>query len=138
MTQPLDHASGPYDLLIANTILVDGTGSASRTASVAVRDDTIVAIGDLPQDRAARIIDVSGLVLAPGFVDIHTHSDRTLLADPTADSKLRQGVTTEVIGNCGLSSARCIGLVAEEERRHFAAWDLDVTWQLWASTSTPS
>ena len=129
MSQLPDIPSGPYDLLVANAILVDGTTTPARPASVAIRDDTIVAIGDLPRDGAARVVDSAGLVLAPDFVDIHTHSDRTLLADPTADSKLRQGVTTEVIGNCGLSSAPCLGLVAEEERSHVGAWGIDVTWQ---------
>src|SRR5688572_32066253 len=98
-----------YDLLIVNATLVDGTGAPGRPAAVAVRDDTIVAVGDLaphgdldPAD-AGRLIDGAGLVLAPGFIDMHTHSDWTLLVDPTADSAVRQGVTTQVVGNCGTS-----------------------------------
>ena len=92
-----------HDLLIVNATLVDGTGAPGRPAAVAVRDDAIVAVGDLDPEGAGRVIDGAGLVLAPGFVDMHSHSDRTLLVDPTAESKVRQGVTTEVIGNCGFS-----------------------------------
>src|SRR5688572_14762535 len=95
-----------YDTLIVNATLVDGTGAPGRPAAVGVRGDTITVVGEIPParvDRAVRVIDGAGLVLAPGFIDMHTHSDRTLLVDPTAESKVRQGVTTEVIGNCGLS-----------------------------------
>lgn len=119
----------PYDLLIANATLVDGTGAPGRRASVAVRDDTIAAVGDLPPDGAGRVVNGSGLVLAPGFIDMHAHSDRTLLVDPSAESKVRQGVTTEVVGNCGMSPTPCVGPVAEEERARFARWGLDVTWR---------
>jgi N-acyl-D-aspartate/D-glutamate deacylase len=91
------------DLPIVNATLVDGTGAPGRPGSVAVRDDTIVAVGEVPADGAGRVIDGRGQVLAPGFVDMHAHSDRTLLVDPTAESKARQGVTTEVIGNCGFA-----------------------------------
>jgi len=119
-----------YDLLIVNATLVDGTGAPGGPAAVAVRDDTIVAVGeDLQADGAGRVIDGAGLVLAPGFVDMHSHSDRTLLVDPTAESKVRQGVTTEVIGNCGFSPTPCVGSVAEEERAHFGRWGIDVTWR---------
>ena len=117
------------DLLIVNARLVDGTGAPARPAAVAVRDDQIVAVGDLPPGGAARTIDGSGLILAPGFVDMHAHSDRTLLVDPTAQSKVRQGVTTEVIGNCGMSPTPCLGPVAEEERARFGNWGVDVTWR---------
>lgn len=121
------------DLLIVNATLVDGTGAPGRPAAVAVRDDTIVAVGDaveaLPPGDTGRVIDGSGLVLAPGFVDMHSHSDRTLLADPSAQSKIRQGVTTEVIGNCGMSPTPCVGPVAEEERARFGRWGVNVTWR---------
>jgi N-acyl-D-amino-acid deacylase len=125
-----DRIMPTYDLLIVNAALVDGTGAPGRPASVAVRDDTIVAVGDdLQPDGAGRVIDGAGLVLAPGFVDMHSHSDRTLLVDPAAESKVRQGVTTEVIGNCGFSPTPCVGSVAEEERTRFGRWGIDVTWR---------
>jgi N-acyl-D-amino-acid deacylase len=118
-----------YDLLIMDATVVDGTGAPGHRASVAVRDDVVVAVGDLPGDTAGRVIDGSGLVLAPGFIDMHTHSDRTLLVDPAAESKVRQGVTTEVIGNCGMSPTPAIGAVAEEERTRLGRWGVELTWR---------
>jgi N-acyl-D-aspartate/D-glutamate deacylase len=90
--------------------LVDGTGVPARRADVAVRDGRIVAVGDLRALRAAREIDATGLVVAPGFVDLHSHADLILLADrPDQErllrAKISQGVTTVVVGNCGLGVA---------------------------------
>jgi N-acyl-D-amino-acid deacylase len=118
-----------YDLLIANATVVDGTGAPGHVASVAVRDDTIVEIGEIQPDTAGRVVDGAGLVLAPGFIDMHTHSDRTLLIDPTAQSKVRQGVTTEVIGNCGSSPTPFVGAVAEEEGARLRRWGLEPGWR---------
>ncbi|TDV57783.1 N-acyl-D-amino-acid deacylase [Actinophytocola oryzae] len=82
-------------------LVLDGTGAPGRYATVLVRDGRIASVGEaLPSD--VRHVDVSGRVVCPGFVDIHTHSDLTLLSDPRALSKVHQGVTTEVVGNCGL------------------------------------
>src|SRR5215216_5456290 len=118
-----------YDLLILNATVADGTGAPGRPASVAVRDDTIVAVGEIDSDRAGTVIDGSGLVLAPGFIDMHTHSDRTLLVDPSAQSKVRQGVTTELIGNCGMSPTPFVGAVAEEEGARFRRWGVEPSWR---------
>jgi N-acyl-D-aspartate/D-glutamate deacylase len=91
-------------LALTGGLVVDGTGAPGRYATVVVRDGRIAAVGgDLPSD--VRPVDVSGRVVCPGFVDIHTHSDLTLLSDPRALSKVHQGVTTEVVGNCGLGVA---------------------------------
>jgi N-acyl-D-amino-acid deacylase len=87
-----------FDLLIKNGRVVDGTGNPWFTADVAVRGDRIVAIGKLAAAKATREIDAAGLVVAPGFIDMHSHSDLVLLEDGHAQSKIRQGVTTEVIG----------------------------------------
>ncbi len=92
----------PYDLLIANGRLVDGTGAPGRNASVAVRDGRIVAIGAVT-GAARTTIDATGLAVAPGFIDVHTHADD--LADrPLAPNFVRMGVTTIVAGNCGSSA----------------------------------
>lgn len=90
------------DLLVTGGTLVDGTGTAPRRADVAVEDGRVTEIGDLAGRSAVHAIDVSGHVVAPGFVDVHTHSDLTLLSSPEAHSAVRQGVTTVVVGNCGL------------------------------------
>jgi N-acyl-D-amino-acid deacylase len=95
----------PFDLLITNARIIDGTGGPSITGSVGVRDGRIVTITNGAAGRAAgaatRTIDAGGRVLAPGFIDPHSHSDYALLTDGNAESKIRQGVTTEVIGESG-------------------------------------
>jgi N-acyl-D-amino-acid deacylase len=94
-----------FDFVIRNATLVDGTGDPARTADVGITGERITAVGDLPDGVEARSeIDAAGRVLAPGFVDIHTHSDLSLVADGTGESKLLQGVTTEVVGNCSFAA----------------------------------
>jgi len=92
------------DLLFRGATVVDGTGAEPFVADVAVVGDRVVAVGPLPDVTAARVVDLAGQVLCPGFIDIHTHSDVSLLLDPAGESKVRQGVTTEVTGNCGFSA----------------------------------
>jgi N-acyl-D-amino-acid deacylase len=94
-----------FDLIIEQGDLVDGTGAAARRADLAVRQGRIAAIGDLQSALALKRLNARGYVVAPGFVDIHNHSDLALLADGRAESMIRQGVTTQVIGNCGISPA---------------------------------
>jgi N-acyl-D-amino-acid deacylase len=94
-----------FDLLIRNGTLFDGTGSAGMPGDIAVVDDRIAAIGGNLAPDAQKIIDANGLAVAPGFIDIKTHSDFTLPINPKAESKVRQGVTTEIIGHCGFSVA---------------------------------
>ena len=93
------------DLLLAGGTVVDGTGGPGRAADVAVRAGRITAVGDLADVRAPQVLDVSGLVVAPGFIDAHGHSDIAVLSSPGVPSKIHQGVTTEVMGNCGLGVA---------------------------------
>jgi N-acyl-D-amino-acid deacylase len=92
-----------HDILIRGGILFDGTGTAGRKGDLAIADGRIAAIG--VNGAARRTIDAQGLVVAPGFIDIKTHSDFTLPINPQAESKVRQGVTTEIIGHCGFSVA---------------------------------
>jgi N-acyl-D-amino-acid deacylase len=98
-------ASQAADLLLAGGTVVDGTGGPRRVADVAVRGDRIVAVGDVAGLTAPEVLDVSGLIVAPGFVDAHGHSDIAVLSAPGVPSKIHQGVTTEVMGNCGLGVA---------------------------------
>ena len=100
-----------FDVVIKNGLVLDGTGASEYRADIGVRGDRIVAIGDLPElsenpdasGNGPRVIDAAGSVVTPGFIDLHAHSDLSFLIDPHADSKLRQGVTLELVGNCGMS-----------------------------------
>jgi len=119
-----------YDLLVKNGTVIDGTGAQAYPADVAVRGDVIVAVGQL-DGASARTIDASGLAVTPGFIDIHTHSDMSFLIDPQADSKVRQGVTLEVTGNCGMSL--CAPLIGQaraefEDRLARLGTELEATW----------
>ena len=89
-----------YDLLIAGAEVADGTGAPLERADVAVAGGRIVAMGDLKGEASARTVDAGGLVLAPGFVDIHTHYDAQITWDPVASPSTSLGVTTVVSGNC--------------------------------------
>jgi N-acyl-D-amino-acid deacylase len=93
------------DLLIRGGHVVDGTGRPGRDVDVVVHEGRIASLEARSASPARRVIDARGLVVAPGFIDIHTHSDFTLPLNPRAESKIRQGVTTEVTGNCGFSVA---------------------------------
>ncbi len=94
-----------FDILIRQADIVDGTGAPRRTGDVGISGDRIAALAAHLEGDAHHIIEARGLVLAPGFIDIHCHSDIALLENPSADIKLFQGVTTEVLGNCGMSLA---------------------------------
>src|SRR5438309_5374604 len=93
------------ELLIRGGHLIDGTGAPGREADVSVHGGRIVAVERRSTRAAHRVIDARGQVVAPGLIDIHTHSDFTLPLNPRAESKIRQGVTLEVVGNCGFSAA---------------------------------
>ncbi len=93
------------DLLIRGARLVDGTGAPWRNADVGVRGGRIALIGRADRPNARTVVEADGRYLSPGWIDIHTHSDLGLLQDPTAECAVRQGSTTHVIGNCGVSGA---------------------------------
>lgn len=97
--------NGEHDLIIRNARIIDGSGEGSFTGDLAVAVDRIAAVGDLSRARGASEIDAGGKVLAPGFIDSHTHDDHALLATPDMTCKISQGVTTVVTGNCGVSIA---------------------------------
>jgi len=125
------------DIVLIGGVMVDGTGTPGRPADVAITGDRISAIaapGALEALSASTRLDVTGLVVAPGFVDIHTHSDTTLLSDGRATSKVRQGVTTEITGNCGMSPAPAPPEQRHAVRRAISIIDLDpaVAWT-WAT-----
>src|SRR5437773_10817425 len=94
-----------WDILIRGGMVIDGSGRPGELADVAIADGRIARIGAGVAGHANRVIDAAGLAVAPGFIDIKTHSDFTLPINPKAESKVRQGVTTEIIGHCGFSVA---------------------------------
>lgn len=96
-------AAQQYDILITNGKILDGTGNHWFYADLAVKDGKIVAIGKLKQQNAKRVIDAKGLMVAPGFIDVHTHIEGEEKRTPTAENFIYDGVTTVVTGNCGSS-----------------------------------
>lgn len=93
------------ELIVEGGEIIDGMGTPRRSGGIAVADGRIVALGDVSGWRAEERIDATGLMVAPGFIDAHTHDDRLLFSDPTMAPKASQGVTTVVVGNCGVSLA---------------------------------
>ena len=96
----------PFDVLITGGQVIDGTGAPPVRADVGIRGDRIVEVGALAGRPAGRTIDATGLVVSPGFIDLHTHSEMPLLADGTAQSKVRQGVTLDVTGESTSAAPR--------------------------------
>ena len=121
------------DILLRGGFVVDGTGGPGRHADVAIKGRSIVAIGPDLDVSARRVIDVDGMVVCPGFIDIHTHSDLTALRDPSCESKVQQGVTTDVTGNCGKSA---FPIARSRREEHLDQWagaglgrdGLDLSW----------
>ena len=133
------------DVLVSGGTVIDGTGAARRRADVAVRDGRVVAVappGSI-DEAAAQRIDAGGLIVAPGFVDVHTHYDAQVLWDPLATPSSLHGVTTVIGGNCGFSLAPIdaraaeyvVPMLARVEGMPLPALEagLDLAWQSFAS-----
>lgn len=118
------------DLVIRGGTVVDGSGQPGQRADVGVQGERIVAVDDLSAATAAKSLDATGQIVSPGFVDIHSHSDFSLLLHPSGESKVRQGVTTEVIGNC---SYACYPARTEDAAALQATYDgiqgKDLAWE---------
>ena len=108
-----------FEKVVAGGSVIDGTGAAAYRADVAIEEGRIAAVGDLAAAERSETIDASGQVVCPGFIDMHAHSDVSMLDDPGGESKAYQGVTTEVVGNCG-SSAFPAGLLTPVELQEIA------------------
>jgi len=107
-----------FDFLIKGGLIIDGTGSnGARYGDIGIKGERIKAIGELSGASAEKIIDVSRHYICPGFIDTHSHSEFTILADGRAEGKICQGVTTEINGNCGFSAAPLYGLAFEQRER---------------------
>jgi N-acyl-D-aspartate/D-glutamate deacylase len=124
----------PFDIMIRNGRVLDGTGAPWVLRDVGIRGDSIVRVGRLGRAKAKLIIDAAGKYVAPGFIDIHTHSDVGILVEPTCEAAVRQGVTTHVIGNCGDSPAPISEKYRELAVRRFAyyAQASEWTWSTYA------
>jgi len=99
-----------FDLTITGGMVLDGTGAPAIRADVGITGDRIAAVGELGTAEAKTVLNAGGLIVCPGFIDTHSHSDAYLLIEPSAPSKVFQGVTTEVVGNCGASAAPRLGV----------------------------
>ncbi len=93
------------ETVIRNVRVLDGSGAEPQTADVAVDDGLVCAIGQLSHYIAKQGLEGNGRILSPGFIDVHTHDDTSVIRDPQMLAKLSQGVTTVIVGNCGISAA---------------------------------
>ncbi|MEP7198257.1 MAG: D-aminoacylase, partial [Chloroflexota bacterium] len=118
------------DLVIRGGKILDGTGAPARDGDVCIRGERIAYIGERHGEAAARIMDVDGLTIAPGFIDVHSHADGLLLSPKPDDSKVVQGVTTEITGNCGFTIAPVNPTFRDLLISYGSAimGDVDVTW----------
>ncbi|HIC87934.1 MAG TPA: D-aminoacylase [Anaerolineae bacterium] len=121
-----------FDVIIEGATLVDGTGAPARPADVGVAGSRVRAIGDLSAAVAEDIVEARGSVVCPGFIDMHTHSDLTPLMDSRCASKVRQGVTTELVGHCGFSAFPLVKGTSQErtgvDRAVFMGADIQANW----------
>lgn len=118
-------ASSDFDIVITGGQVFDGTGGPAWTTDIGIVGDTIAALEKIPSDRGKIHIDATGLQISPGFIDIHTHSSVSVLKYPTADSRVRQGITTEITGNCG-GSAAPVG--KQDQGQNENSEDYPITW----------
>ena len=118
------------DIVIKDTLIFDGTGSKPFRSNIGISGDKIVAINKETNfaQRAKGTIDANGLAVAPGFIDTHGHSEFTLLADPRAEGKLLQGITTEINGNCGLSAAPLNGEALKQREKDLRELGISERW----------
>ncbi len=125
-----------FDLIIQGGRIVDGSASPWYYGDVGIRDERIAAIGKLDPTQARRVIEANGRIVCPGFIDMHTHSDVVLLANPEHKPKVMQGVTTDLLGLDGLSYAPLSSVNLQMMRRYLSGLngDPDITWD-WNSVS---
>ncbi len=126
------------DTLIKNGQIIDGSGAGRFEADVMVEANRIVEIGRLEGAQAESVIDASGYVVSPGFIDVHSHADLTLPFGPTADSLVHQGITTAVVGQCGLSPAPLMEETRDEVTKAMEVWSqmtpkMPMPWDAWSS-----
>jgi len=131
---PIIYSSPRFDLIIKDAAILDGTGGAMWKADLGITGDVIAAIGEIAPEQGKHVLLASGLCVSPGFIDIHSHSDGNILAYPKAESRVMQGVTTEITGNCGYSAAPLVGVDADKRRQELKEQD-DIKAE-WADVAT--
>lgn len=117
-----------HSILIAGGTVIDGAGLPGRRLDVAIDGARIAGLYKESASKATVVIDARGMIVCPGFIDIHTHSDLTLVCNPLAESKIMQGVTTELVGNCGSSPTPAIGNARQVLAKAAARMEVDVDW----------
>ena len=122
-------SSEKFDLIFLNGKIIDGTGNPWYKGDIGVKDGAIASIGSLNGCEAKRVIDVAGKVVSPGFIDIHSHSDMTPFVAPEADSHIYQGVTTDVMGNCGGSGAPMSDFLKERNEVIAEEYGIKLDWK---------
>jgi N-acyl-D-amino-acid deacylase len=117
-----------FDLVIKNGTLIDGIKNEAYRADVGIIGEHIKEMGNLQKATARAVLDATGRIVSPGFIDIHTHTDTELLVNPKAESKIRQGVTTELSGNCGGSAFPLKQPLPDYEKRMADEYNINVDW----------
>ncbi|HSE40406.1 MAG TPA: D-aminoacylase [Acidobacteriota bacterium] len=122
-------ASSEFDLVLRGGFILDGTGGPVWKGDLGIKGDTIAALGEISPTYGKNALDISGWYVSPGFIDIHSHSDGSILGYPEADSRVRQGITTEITGNCGSSAAPIEGQSIEAARKEYMdEYGVNVNW----------
>ena len=116
-------AAPSYDCVIKGGTILDGTGGPAWKADIGIQGDTVTALGEIDPGQGKRLIQATDKYVCPGFIDIHTHSDGSILVYPDAESRVLQGVTTELTGNCGGSAAPLVGVDADKRRQQMLEED---------------
>lgn len=119
-----------YDIIIKDGLVVDGLGGAGRVADIGIAGDSIVRIGKLKASPGTLVVPAAGMVVAPGFIDVHNHTDTGILVNPKAESDIRQGVTTLVAGQCGDSPFPLSDAMFEDGAKQMSdSYGLELTWR---------
>ncbi len=116
------------DLVIRGGRVADGSGEPLYNADIGIAGERIVRVGKIARDEGRSLIDADGLIVSPGFVDVHTHSDITILVDPRAESAVRQGVTTQAFPNCGMGLAPAVGEALGDVAERVGRFGIEVDW----------